>query len=242
MNLIYHTSHCGSTLLTALLSTVNAATYAEPSSLHQSIVSREYAINFDDILEQPVIIKMPSGLCHTAPHFAVKKIFLYRTLAEHLVKVYNPETLNKTYLSYYFDYMSNVKHSKLQEVELDTDLKKHIFMWANRFLWVKESKNTLWVNCKDLFDAMQSTTTDICNFLEVQPVTNFSVSTIDVKLAGLNHTDIPVNQVQMEIERKKAVGYKHGLIPSMLFEEDEEIMEGCNWLIGVLPELQEYVV
>lgn len=241
MNLIYHTSHCGSTLLTALLSTVNAETYAEPSSLHQSIVSRQYAINFDDILEQPVIIKMPSGLCHTAPQFSVKKIFLYRTLGEHLVKVYNPETLNQIYLSYYFDYMSNVKHPQLREVELDTDLKKHIFMWANRLLWLKESTNVLWVNCQDFFDSMQSTTTYICNFLSVPPVTNFSISTIDVKLAGLNHTDIAVNQVQMETGRKKAVGYKHGLIPRMLYEEDEELVEGCNWLVEILPQLRKYV-
>lgn len=241
MNLIYHTSHCGSTLLTALLSTVNQETYAEPSYLHEMIIQRQYSLNFGDIEHLPVLVKLPSGLCHTAVQTDVRKVFLYRPLGEHLVKVYNSNLLNETYLGYYYEYMMGAKHPRLKDMELDSPLKKHIFMWVNRVLWLQESKNVLWVKAVDFFTEMKSTTTKICSFLGIPSVTNFSISTVDVKVAGLNHTDIPVNRVQINYDDKKAVGYHHGVIPEMLWQEDEEIAESCTWLLKHLPELENLV-
>lgn len=240
MNLIYHTSHCGSTLLAALLSTVNQETYAEPSYLHDVIKQRQHSLNLKEIEHLPVIVKIPSGLCHTAAQNCAKKVFLYRPLGEHLVKVYNSNILNETYLGYYYEYMTGAKHPRLRDMELNSPLKKHIFMWANRVLWMQESENVFWVKSVNFFTEMKLTTRKICEFFEIPQVTNFSISTIDVKLAGLNHTDIPVNQVQINYDNKKAVGYHHGVIPEMLYEEDEEIVEGCAWLLKQLPELENF--
>ena len=101
MNLIFHTSHCGSTLMTALLSTVVNDTYSEPGMTHEFIKNKQYDLAFDYKLGQKTVVKLPSGLCHLAPQSKERGIFLYRNLKEHLIKVYSNDELSKIYLSYY---------------------------------------------------------------------------------------------------------------------------------------------
>ncbi len=242
MKLIYHTSHCGSTLLTALLSTVNKETYAEPSYLHQAISNKQYDLDLSNLSKHPLIIKLPSGLCHTAvAHSKIKKVFLYRNLGDHLVKVYNNEYLRKSYLNYYYDYMLNTIHPDLQRLNFSTDLEKHIFMWINRIFWLKESKEVLWINATDFFCNVNFSVERICKFFDLPMVENFGISTIDVKVAGLNHTDIPVSQVQIKTENKKAVGHRHGVIPEIVYTEDEEIMSALIVTQNKFPSLNHLI-
>ncbi|NBW17714.1 MAG: hypothetical protein EBR82_58035 [Caulobacteraceae bacterium] len=107
-----------------------------------------------------------------------------------MVKVFNNPELSESYLNYYFEYMFNVKHPLLEGIDFNDNLKKHIFMWANRILWLQDSSNVLWLESKDFFSEMEKNTTKVCNFFEVPVVKNFSIARIDVKIAGLNHTNI----------------------------------------------------
>jgi hypothetical protein len=100
MKLIYHTSHCGSTLLAALLSIVNQETYSEPNIFHSAIKNGVYELNLECFIDNSTIIKIPSGMCHSAIQYDVKKVFLYRSLEEHLVKVFNNPELSESYLNY----------------------------------------------------------------------------------------------------------------------------------------------
>ena len=240
MKLIYHTSHCGSTLLTALLSMVNEETYSEPNIFHSAIKNGVYELNLECFIDNSTIIKIPSGMCHSAIQYDVKKVFLYRSLEEHLVKVFNDPKLSEYYLNYYFEYMFNVKHPLLKGIDFNDDLKKHIFMWANRILWLQDSSNVLWLESKDFFSEMEKNTTKVCNFFEVPTVKNFSIARIDVKKAGLNNINIPVNQIDILPENNVLVGYNHGIIPECVYLEDEEISVGRDWLLSFVPNLKEF--
>ena len=241
MKIIYHTSHCGSTLLTALLSTTNRETYSEPSLFFNMVLEKKYNLEFEAENENQCIVKLPSSICHTAAKNNAKKVFLYQNLGEHLVKVFNCPSLRDIYLERNFQYVSNVTHPEIKNLSLDSDLKKHIFLWANNILWLRDSSNVLWVKSSDLFNEMEKVTLDVCFFLQIPPVVNYSISTIHVKHAGLNYVEVPVSEVSIPPEKKMVVGHKYGIIPSFVYEEDEELMEGCDWLLQRVPSLGPYV-
>jgi len=81
---ILHTSHSGSTLLAYLLSPL-AEVYSEPIWTHQMIQEKRSLQQIDSM--EGVIVKYPSGLCHLAPNIKGSKVFLYRNLGEHLLKL-----------------------------------------------------------------------------------------------------------------------------------------------------------
>jgi hypothetical protein len=206
------------------------------------ITNNRYDFKFNVEDENHCVCKLPSGLCHTAAQNSVKKVFLYRNLGEHLVKVYNFPDYNASYLEHYFPYALNVRHPELKKLSLDTDIKKHIFMWANNILWLKDSLNVFWVKSSDFFNKIETITQDVCCFFEIPPVVNYSISTIHVKQAKLNKTEQPLSEIEIPPERKYFIGRKFGIIPKFVYEEDEEIMEGCDWLLQHVPSLTPYVL
>lgn len=241
MKLIYHTSHCGSTLLTALLSTVNYNTYAEPPFLHEHIRNKTTDINLNSLNFPDMVVKMPSGLCHLAIQHSENKVFLYRSLGEHLIKIYFHYFRSQNYLNYYYDYMMQTKHPKLNDIVFDTDGKKHVFLWANRILWLNDSRNVLRIKTKDFLSNKKTIVDQICDHFSLPYVTDFSAVAFDVKEAGMNSTSEPLASIDLATRQYHPVSYGHGLIPEEFYQDENEIQQLINWIGHLVPELVDYI-
>ena len=111
---IFHTSHCGSTLLAALLSQ-SLPTITEPRWSHQ-IKNHKSKEDIKKHIESNLIdgqlTKYSSAYTHVAPLVSGKKVFVYRKLNHHLQKmVSNPEYLHNN-LNYIEDFEVNYSYSK----------------------------------------------------------------------------------------------------------------------------------
>ena len=72
---IYHTSHCGSTLMASLLMR-SCLVYSEPKWIEELIKDAEK----NNSLDKNTVIKFPSSFCCHARKFQGKKVFLFRKL------------------------------------------------------------------------------------------------------------------------------------------------------------------
>jgi hypothetical protein len=227
INQIYHTSHCGSTLLASLLSTI-IPSYSEPSWCHQLVRGED--INFHQQIEkyENSLIKLPSTLCHFAHEMEDKKIFLYRNLKNHLFKLLTLDKNKHNYLNYYEYYLKNI-HPNLEGIEFDTDEKKHVFLWANKVFWLLDSQNVFGVESNKFFLNKKEILNEICNFLELERIKNFSYENYNVKSIGLNCNDIELGKVQPDMENKRITYPSFGVIEDAVCLCDDKIMEVVGW-------------
>ena len=219
---ILHTSHCGSTLLAYLLSPL-AEVYSEPSWTHQMIRERKSPQRIDSI--EGVIVKYPSGLCHLAPNITGPKIFLYRNLGEHLLKLV--ANTDSTYIEYYYEYCRLYCHPSLQDVKTETMLEKHVFLWAHRFLWVKDC-DIKFVKSVDFFINPEEEFLKICQHFDITPPEKLNLPSFNVKSAGYNHQEVQLKEVipQPGI----FVRPKEGVIPSAVIESSSMVQEARDWV------------
>lgn len=185
MKIIYHTSHCGSTLLTALLSQSTAA-FAEPQfkdlipnidEVGYTITDRNLQSFYDYIINVPryknTVVKLNSSLSFTSIYNSNKKIFLYNNLKRHMYKFINNEAIN-LYHPRYTDFLTNHPHPKSHmSFELSDDRKLinlsqvSVFMWAHSMLWLLDSKNCLFINSEEFYFDREKTMQKICNWFEI---------------------------------------------------------------------------
>lgn len=162
---IFHTSHCGSTLLACLLSK-SVPTLTEPSWSHD--------IRFVDSLEdkvklveanhkQNILVKYPSLVCDIAPHITGKKVFLYKNFEDHLCKM-------------------RAVHQGLDE--------EHAMFWCFRFANLIKAKDVLFIECNYFLNNQQQVAKEVCNWFGI----DYVPVEIDfhVKDAGYNHRDEPI--------------------------------------------------
>jgi hypothetical protein len=162
---IFHTSHCGSTLLACLLSK-SVATLTEPKWSHD--------IRFVEGLEDKVklvknnhkentLVKYPSLVCEIAPFIDGKKVFLYKNFEDHLCKM-------------------RAVHGKSD--------KDHAMFWCFRFANLIKAKDVLFIECNYFLNNQQQVAKEVCNWFGIDYVPveiNFHV-----KQAGYNHRDEPI--------------------------------------------------
>lgn len=159
---IFHTSHCGSTLLACLLSK-SILTLTEPSWSHK--------IRFMDSIEDKVklveanhtkntLVKYSSLVCDVAPHISGKKVFLYREYQDHI--------------------------SKLQSV----DKKQEGLFWCFRFANLIKAKDVLFIEYNYFLNNQQQVAKEVCDWFGIEyiPVK----IDFHVKQAGYNHQDKPI--------------------------------------------------
>lgn len=185
MNLIFHTSQCGSTLLGALLSK-SLPTKNEPEWTHK-IHEQENPLEFvKQNASDNEIIKYPSVYCYLMPQIEGKKVFVYRTLPSHLSKLKDSPDL-----VFHLNAMTPNLHSKSKNWDMgSTDTTIQTLLWMDRCFWAMEAKDLLLINAKDLFEDQQKVAKKVCAHfgIEYVPVEiNY-----DVKDAQLNHTDTPI--------------------------------------------------
>lgn len=238
INQIYHTSHCGSTLLISLLKE-SAISYAEPSWTHNVIQRGDNFFRFINEYDNG-IIKLPSGLCNYAYQTEGKKIFLYRKLKQHLTKILYNYRIN--YIDYYYPYFRKNIHPSLKNIEFDTINKINIFLWANRIMWIFECKNIFWVESNEFFMNKQETLNNICDYLDIDRVTNFELANVNVKSIGMNHNNIDLNSINFDPNIAKNVDSDYGIIPDKICYDDHMICELLEWTRNNLPFIPEYLL
>ena len=218
---IFHTSHCGSTLLTKLLSS-KIESYSEPYWTHRPIRINSFILDSNAFHKEETLVKYPSGVCPMVSQVSGKKIFLYRNLKEHLFKF---RAVGDYQFSYYFNFFLQQKHPATVDMPLDSKLQKHVFLWVNRVLWIQKEKEILWVKSRDFFAHKEKELKKITTFFEIPAVTNLTASFVDVKKLGYNGNDIPIHQVVADTKNVSTVRANHGIIPEELINEDEEILQ-----------------
>jgi len=233
---IYHTSHCGSTLMATLLKDCGIPVYTEPGWTH-SFFKPNYKPVFNRIMKNydGSIIKFPSPLCNFSSHFHGEKIFLYRKLKHHLFKrktqiSYDGTPPIKSIIAWSYGHHIKYCHPSLSKITFDTDLKKHIFMWANQIQWMTYSNDVLWVESNNFFKNKKETMDLVCDHLNLPQVLDYSMSNIYVKGVGMNHSDIELKNVVPQMENVRYLYPSFGVIEDELCDPDSEIQELMIWV------------
>lgn len=183
---IFHTSHCGSTLLASLLSK-SIPTLTEPSWSHE-LKNKENPIeHIEKNHLDGQLIKYSSVYCYLMPQTEGKKVFLYRPLISHLNKLKNSQEI-----TFHLNVMTPNFHHKTKSWDMGaTETTIQTLLWMDRCFWTIDSKDVLLVNAQDLFDDPQKVARKVCRFFEIEYVPveiNYQV-----KLANLNHSNEPIN-------------------------------------------------
>jgi len=191
---IFHTSQCGSTLLGALLSK-SFPTKNEPEWTHKIHEQKNQLEFIKQNASDNEIIKYPSVYCYLMPQIEGKKVFVYRTLTSHLSKLKDSPDLG-----FHLSVMGKNAHPKTANYEIEpTDTLIQSLLWMDRCFWVIDSKDTLLINAKDLFEDQQKVAKKVCDHfgIEYVPVE----IDYDVKIAQLNHTNdaIQLNNVPVKV-------------------------------------------
>jgi len=239
INQIYHTSHCGSTLLISLLKDITQA-YSEPSWSHQVI--RDSADFFENIDQyNGGIIKLPSALCNYAYQTEGKKIFLYRQLKQHLFKILPDRKI--TYIdSDYYPYFRKNIHPSLKNIEFDTIEKINIFLWANRIMWISECPDISWINTNEFLINKKETLDFVCDHFEIERIKNIELADIHVKSIGMNHNDIELSKVIPNIQQAVRVEPDFGVISDEVCYNNHAIRELIEWTRNNLPFIPQYLL
>jgi len=186
---IFHTSHCGSTYLSALLSK-SIPTLTEPNWSHE-LKNKENPIKH---IEQNhlnnQLIKYSSVYCYLMPQIKDKKVFLYRPLISHINKLKGGADL-----AFHLNTMTPNFHYKTKMWDIDeSEITLQTALWMDRCFWAIEASkcsDVLLINAHDLFDNPQATARKVCGFFGIKYIqTNIDYN---VKLANLNHTNEPIN-------------------------------------------------
>lgn len=233
-NQIYHTSHCGSTLLSAMLSPVFDV-YTEPTWSHRIVqgLTDDYALQINKYAELDVV-KLPSGLCHHAAQTDGKKVFIYRKLRPHLMEMF----LNGLHyqVDYYFDSMFfKNKHPELEGFNPVSLAEKHCFLWVNRILWMRDAQDVFWLEANSYFLAPVERTKEVAEYFGSIDHSEVKLIVRDVKELGCNHNDTPL--------RKGLADERHGAFrhpaTAIMYDEvvgqDDGITQLADWLTELVP-------
>jgi hypothetical protein len=197
--------------------------YSEPSWTHQLIHERKSPKRIDP--SEGVIVKYPSGLCHLASLIGGPKIFLYRNLGEHLLKL--RANIDSTYIDYYYEYCRLYCHPILRDLRTESLLEKHVFLWAHRFLWVNDSDVTF-VKSVDFFTNPEKEFHKICQHFGIVPPEKLNLPSFNVKSAGYNHQNAQLKEIVPQ--SRTPVRPKEGIIPLAVIESSSMVQEAREWV------------
>ena len=161
---IFHTSHCGSTLLATLLKD-SIETFCEPSwTLFQDC---RYLMSAED----NKLVKYPSYASMASRLLKGKKVFLYRNLKDHLEKISSSQDAINRNVNAYYPFCK--KRNLFNNLNVDNDLKKIAIVWLYRYLDAYYSQDILNIDANDFFSDPRKIVKKITEFFEIKPVKNF---------------------------------------------------------------------
>ena len=163
---IFHTSHCGSTLLACLLSK-SMPTLTEPDWVHKAlhIHNIEEKIKFiNNRHKENTLVKYTSLICDVMPEVKGKKVFLYRNFEDHLRKLAEKPNFN---------------------------IQKEAIFWSQRFLMATASQDVLYLQTDYFLNNKEEAVKLVCDHfgIEYKPTKNID---FHVKEAGFNHRNKPI--------------------------------------------------
>jgi hypothetical protein len=183
---IFHTSHCGSTLLSSLLSK-SIPTLTEPSWSHKLKDKQDSISYINENHLSGQLVKYSSVYCYLMPQVEGKKVFLYRPLVSHIKKL-----KNSLDTPFHLSAMIPNLHNKTKSWDMGTtETTIQTLLWMDRCFWAIDSKDVLLVNADELFDDQQKVAKKVCRFFEIE-YTPIEIN-YQVKLANLNHSNEPIN-------------------------------------------------
>ena len=222
INQIYHTSHCGSTLMAALLSN-SSIVYSEPPWTKNLLLNEDLDFNLLKDLYN-IVIKFGSGWCKYSNIVPGKKIFLYRKLKHHMFKIKTTHYFNDIVTEKYEYHLKNC-HPSLKGFEFETDFEKIAFMWLNNVQWIREVDDVLWIETNDFLKNKKQTMNLVCDHFQIDKIKNYELSTIHVKTAlHLNGRDTSINETPFPISgMNKTLYSSFGVIDDDLCDQYPEI-------------------
>jgi hypothetical protein len=236
INQIYHTSHCGSTLMATLLAN-STVVYAEPSWIN-NLIQNEKLI---EELTDNTVIKFQSSLCHYSGYLSGKKVFLYRKLKHHLYKI-KSSNYTDSIISTKYEYHLNHCHSSLKEYQFHSDLEKIAFMWLNNIQWINESSDVLWIETNSFLSNKKETIDVVCDYFEIDRVKNFDLSNFYVKSFGLLGKETPINETVIpHLGEVKTLYPSYGIVEDDLVAFDDEINSIISWVASSFPKLKKFI-
>ena len=236
INQIYHTSHCGSTLMATLLAN-STIVYAEPSWVNNLIQN-------DKLIEELIdntVIKFQSSLCHYSGHLSGKKVFLYRKLKHHLYKIKTSNYIDSI-VSTKYEYHLHHCHPSLKEYQFHTDLEKIAFIWLNIIQWISETPDILWIETNSFLSNKKETMDIVCDYFEISRVKNFDLSNFYVKSFGLLGKETSINETVIpHLGEMKTLYPSYGIVEDDLIMFDNEISSIVSWVGSSFPNLKEFI-
>lgn len=233
INQIYHTSHCGSTLMATLLAN-STIVYCEPSWSENLLLNQDLEIT-------NVTIKFGSGWCPFSNNLPGKKVFLYRKLGHHLFKIKSSHYIDSI-ISTKYEHHLNHCHSSLKEFQFKTDLEKIAFMWLNNVQWIRDVDNILWIESNSFFKDKKETMDLVCDHFNLNKIKNYELSNVYVKSFGLIGNEKSINEAEIpNLGQVKTLYPSYGAVESDLIRYDIEINNIVSWTENKFSELKEFV-
>jgi hypothetical protein len=228
MKTIFHTSFCASTYLAVSLSK-SITTFCEPDC--------SYKLNSTLELNKlgDFLVKFPSSVCFLASQLNYKNVFLYRKLKDQLHKYKKNYFFYNQQLNNNYNIMKNNLHKKTKHFFYSNDfLLNSAFLWADRFNWLLDCKDVLYLETNDLLQNYTKKLNLICKFYEIE----FKPVDVDfhVKKYNLNNKNESINIDYLK--DYKIYDSSEG-IEEYIF--DEKIEEICNLVIKNFPELKKFI-
>ncbi len=207
---IFHTSHCGSTLLATLLKDSIEA-YCEPEWTRSLYMDNIYSA------KDNTLVKYPSFQSMACRILSGKKIFLFRKIKDHLEKITQKKHIVDRHLNQYYPIC--LGRNLFPNIEVDNDLKKLAFIWAHRYLDAYFSQEVLTIDANDFFLEPEKIVNQVTKFCNIKSVENFDALNFYVK-KDYNHTETTLSKVQPSI--KKEFNVKDGYVNSNNFIDIEK--------------------
>ena len=207
---IFHTSHCGSTLLATLLKD-SVESYCEPKWTTYLYMDKIYSAKENTLVKYP---SYQSMACRILPG---KKIFLYRRLSDHIEKIIRKKDVMERHINEYYLYCRDLRNL-FSDIKVDNDLKKIAFVWAHRYLDAYFSQDVLRINANNFFLKPEKIVNQVTRFFQIKSVTNFDAIKYYVK-TDFNVTEEILSEI--DSDKKYKFNIRDGYINSNNFADIE---------------------
>jgi hypothetical protein len=162
---LFHTSYCGSTLLSCLLSK-SIVTYAEPDWSHNLLNMQTIEEKIESVEKNYIdntLVKYSSKVTDIMPFLKGKKVFLYKDFEDHL--------------------------RKLAEVSFNFNPQIEAIEWSKRFINACLSKNCIYIQSDYFIKNQQEACQKICDFFEIEYKPLSKEIGFHVKKTGFNNNN-----------------------------------------------------
>ena len=164
------------------------------------------------------LVKYPSYSSLACRILTGKKVFLYRSLKDHLEKITSNKTLIDKNINEYFPFCKN-KRNLFPNLNINNDLKKIAFVWLHRYLDAYYSQDVLKINANDFFLNPQKIVDCVTDFFGIEKVKNFDYLNFYVK-KDFNVRDEKISEIS--VKEKIPFDFKSGYINSKKFDDIED--------------------